>query len=64
MGAKLGVIQFTDGVGHVFLAYKLHHASVITVHVSVITVHVSIPYITCLPHVILQVLPTPAGGKA
>lgn len=57
MGAKLGVIQFTDGVGHVFLAYKLHH-------VSAITVHVSITYITCLPHVILQVLPTPAGGKA
>lgn len=52
--AKLGVIQITDGVVHVFFAYKLHHSSAITEHIS-------ITYITCLSHVILQVLPASTG---
>lgn len=56
MRAKLGVVQFTDSVGHVFFAYKLHHSGAITVHIS-------ITYITCLSHVILQVLPAPTGRK-
>lgn len=53
---KLGVIQFADSVGHVLLANKLHHSGAITVHISV-------AYITCLAHVILQILPASALRK-
>lgn len=47
---KLGVIQFADSVSHVFFANKLHHASAISVHISITN-------ITCLSHMILQILP-------
>lgn len=56
MRAELGVIQFTNGEGHVLFADVLHNSSAVTEHIGV-------TYITCLPHVILQVLPTAAGGK-
>lgn len=56
MRTELGVIQFTNGEGHVLFAYVLHNSCAVTEHISV-------TYITCLPHVILQVLPTSAGRK-
>lgn len=56
MGAEFGVVQFSDGIGHVLFAHKLYYSGSVSVNVGVAD-------ITRLAHVVLQVLPAAALRK-
>ena len=56
MRAELGPVQAAQGVLHVLAAEELHHALAVTLHVGE-------AHVARLPHVVLQVLPAPGGGK-
>lgn len=50
MWAEFGVVQLSNGIGHVFFAHKLYNSSSISENVGV-------AHVACFTHVILQVLP-------
>ena len=56
MRAELGPVQAAQGVLHVLAAEELHHALAVMLHVGE-------AHVARLPHVVLQVLPAPGGGK-
>lgn len=53
MGAEFGVVQLSNGIGHVLFAHKLYNSGSISVNVGV-------AHVACLTHVVLQVLPAAA----
>lgn len=50
MWAEFGVVQFSNGVGHVFFAHKFYNPGPISVNIS-------IAHVACLTHMVFQVLP-------
>lgn len=56
MGAEFGVVQLSDGIGHVLFAHKLYNSGAVPVNVGV-------AHIAGLSHVVLQVLPAAALRK-
>lgn len=53
MRAEFGVVQLSNGIGHIFLAHKLYNSGAISENVGV-------AHVTRLAHVVLQVLPAAA----
>lgn len=56
MRTEFGVVQFSNGISHVFFADKFYDSSSVSVDVSV-------AHVTGLTHVVLQVLPAAALRK-
>lgn len=56
MGSELCPIQSTQGILHVFPSKEFHHSFTVPLDISK-------TYVSCLPHVIFEVLPTASRRK-